>query len=559
MSHAAAVETDFLLQDMVESAQAAILILDATITVRYANRAAAGLFRTRPEAMAGRRLSLSWPPEPAGEESATGRAAPSHRVGTLVGEDEAGAPVLLTVQVIGAGAGPGDGCLICISTGGAEKPPDIARLEYLATHDPLTRLLNRQSLLDRLQTIGALCQRGGARAALLHIDLDRFKPVNDTLGHDAGDELLRQVAQRLRAALRQSDTVARIGGDEFIVILTDIHSAFDVEAIARKILDALAAEFPIRGRAVFISASIGVTLIPEDGTDAAVLVRNADMAMYQAKEAGANTLRFFTAEMNEQAARRLELEWGLRAALEQKRFRLRFMPIFDIRDRTLVAAEVLLRWDHPERGLIGAEAFIEVAESSGLIVAIGEWMLGELIDGLADWRDRGLPPCQIAVNLSLRQLRVPETFARAFERMQAYRLPPHLLEMEIAESVLRDGSPAVLQSLETIAGFGVSLAIDDFGSGYTSLRLLKRFPVRSLRIDRIFLRHQRIDREDGLLMRAMIAMANSLGIAIVGKGVETDGQLAFLRSHNCDHFQGYLAGQPLDRAALEALMARPPG
>lgn len=557
MSHAALVETNFLLQDMVESAQAAILILDATMTVRYANLVAAALFRAPPEAMVGRRLALSWPCEAVEEGGGAGRVAPSRRVGTLMGEDEAGAPVLLTVQVIGAGGGAGDGCLLCISTGGAEKPPDIARLEYLATHDPLTRLLNRQSLFDRLQTVAALCQRGAARAALLHIDLDRFKPVNDTLGHDAGDELLRQVAQRLRAALRQSDTVARIGGDEFILILTDIHSGFDVEAIARKILDALAADFSIRGRAVFISASIGITLIPEDGTDAAVLVRNADMAMYKAKEAGANTLRFFTAEMNERAARRLELEWGLRAALEQNRLRLRFMPIFDIRDHRLVAAEALLRWDHPERGLIGAEAFIEVAESSGLIVAIGEWMLGELIDALADWRDRGLPPCQIAVNLSLRQLRAPDTFVRAFERMQARHLPPHLLEMEIAESVLRDGSPTVLQSLETIARFGVSLAIDDFGSGYTSLRLLKRFPVRSLRIDRIFLRHQRIDREDGLLMRAMIAMANSLGIPIVGKGVETDGQLAFLRSHNCDHFQGYLASQPLDRAALEALMAGP--
>ena len=556
--HSGRVRPKDLIEIAADYTEQAIIISDESGLVLYANRSAASLFWRSPDEMTNENIAIDISTEDFGVNQNENLSSCTFNVvsGKITGRRADGRPVFVPAQIISGTLDEGSRIYISISisrqTG--ERCSEMTRLRFLAMHDPLTHLANRQMFHEHLERVCARCRRHGGKAALLHLDLDRFKPVNDSLGHEAGDDLLRQVAKRLRDCVRQSDVVARLGGDEFAVILDEIRDPLDAELVARKILAALAEDFPIRGRAVLISGSVGIALIPADGEDGAGLVRNADRATYAAKEAGANTLRFFTAAMNAEALRRAELGRALRRALEREEFRLHLLPVRALGDRALVAAEAQVRWDHPERGMIEAADFLDVAEDSGAIVEIGAWMLDRLITRLAAWRDAGLGPCRLSARLSLRQLRRPELLAHAFARMSGLGLAPALLELEIGEAVLRETTPAVLESLALIGRFGAGLAIGDFGSDQTSLRQLRRFRLSALRIDRAFLSDLGCA-EDRALVRAMIAMAGSFGLPVIGKGVEDEDQARMLRDLGGAHFQGPLAGPPLAEEAFHRQLA----
>jgi diguanylate cyclase (GGDEF)-like protein len=413
-------------------------------------------------------------------------------------------------------------------------------LERQANYDALTGLANRNLLLDRLGQALIYARRHERMAAVLVMDLDRFKNINDSLGHSEGDVLLCEVARRLRDCVREGDTVARFGGDEFVVVFADMATIADVAPLAHKILAAVAAPMRIGGQEHTASVSIGISGYPQDGDDVDALLRNADTAMYRAKEQGGNSVEFFTAEMQHDAEQRLQIEAGLRHALEHGELLLEFQPIVDIRSGRIASAEALVRWRHPERGLVPPAQFIPVAEETGLIVPLGEWVLRETCAQVRRWLCLGLGPLPVAVNLSARQFRNAGLAASVAEILREADCPPAALQLEITESAIMQHADRALAAMRQINDLGVRLSIDDFGTGYSSLSYLKRFPVHKLKIDRSFVRDIDADANDEAIAGAIVAMAKQLGLRTVAEGVETQEQLRRLTLLGCDEYQGYL-------------------
>ena len=424
-----------------------------------------------------------------------------------------------------------------------------AQLEHLAHHDPLTALPNRTLFQSRLAHAIHVSRRHGGGLGLLFMDLDGFKNINDSLGHPAGDELLQAIARRLSENLRTVDTLARLGGDEFVVLLEDLEGPNEAAVVAQNLLALLRQPFRLSGgQEVFSGASIGISLFPDDASDATHLVRNADAALYQAKSQGRDTYRFYTEALTRVANERLRLESRLRGALERGEFILHYQPQFATSDGLLVGAEALLRWLTPEGELEAPARFIPLAEETGLIRPIGEWVLRAACAQFRVWFDAGMPPIKLAVNLSSRQIEQRDLIERLQAVLEETRFPAQLLELELTESAIMaqgDQAPAALAALKRL---GVSLAIDDFGTGYSSLAYLKRFAVDKLKIDRSFMRDIPQDINDVEIAATIIAMAKNLKLKVLAEGVETAEQLAFLQIHDCDAWQGYHFSRPLPAA-----------
>jgi diguanylate cyclase (GGDEF)-like protein/PAS domain S-box-containing protein len=429
------------------------------------------------------------------------------------------------------------------------------RIEFMAHHDALTGLPNRILLRDRFEHALAMAVRSRSRVAMLFLDLDNFKRVNDTLGHAAGDQLLLEVVARLSRSTRESDTISRQGGDEFLLLLNDIPDMETVERIASEILVAMSDPVEISGYELNSSCSIGVAIYPDDGDDFDSLLQKADTAMYNAKAAGRNTYRFFDEHMNQQAHEHLLLQNRLQQALFRAEFYLHYQPQLDIESGSVVGVEALLRWHNPELGEVGPARFIPVAEDCGLIVPIGAWVLEQACRQAQAWRQAGWPELSMSVNLSALQFRragLIETVAGALQRSG---LPPHLLELELTESILLQDVENNLEIVRQLKALGVQLSIDDFGTGYSSLSYLKRFAVDRLKIDRSFVRDISTDPDDAAIVRAVIQLARSLRLGVIAEGVETPEQLAFLREEGCEEVQGYLFSRPLAPAALQAFLS----
>ena len=428
-----------------------------------------------------------------------------------------------------------------------------SRIEYLATHDGLTDLPNRNLIRDRVaQSIGH-ARRAGIHLALMFIDLDRFKVVNDAFGHPFGDTLLKAAGERFRAALREDDTVARLGGDEFLILLADLHRVDDVYIVAQKILDALEQPFALEAREVHLNASIGISLYPQDGEDFDTLLGHADVAMYRAKDLGRGTYQFFTPAMREGLRQRVELEAQLRHALERSELQLSFQPKVDLASGSIAGAEALLSWTHPELGKIAPAIFIPLAEETGLIVPIGEWVLRTACAQGKAWIDAGLPVA-IAVNVSARQFLHHDIVALVEAVLEQTALPPGMLELELTESLIARDVDKVAATIERLQSAGVRFSVDDFGTGYSTFSQLKRFRVDRLKIDQSFVRHLDTDRNDAAIARAIISLARGLDLKVIAEGVETAGQCAFLRGLGCDEIQGYYFSRPVPPDALAAML-----
>ena len=419
------------------------------------------------------------------------------------------------------------------------------RLLRQANFDDVTGLPNRVLAMDRLSQALVSAHEHGRMVAIMYIDLDRFKKVNDTLGHAAGDQLLQEMAQRFTACVHESDTVARLGSDEFLIVLT-LDNTTHVETQAQEILDACTTAFMLDGHEVFVSATIGMTVYPDDGANPHVLLRNADAAMYQAKERGRNTFMFFTPEMNQEAIQRLELETQLRHAMEREEMELHFQPLVKADTGELVGAEALLRWKGEELSQVWPQQSIMIAEETGLIVPLGEWVLRNACKIAKSWQDEYSKPIRIAVNVSSRQFTEGNLVELTKSILDEVGLQPELLELEITEGLLLSDDPETDIIMNQLSAMGVRLSIDDFGTGYSSLSYLKRFPFDVLKIDRAFIQDVTTEPEDAALTRAIIAMAQGLGLKVIGEGVETEEQLAFLCAEGCNMVQGYFVSRPMD-------------
>jgi diguanylate cyclase (GGDEF)-like protein/PAS domain S-box-containing protein len=460
----------------------------------------------------------------------------------------------VTLQMIGDNLqdDPSIAGMLLTSRDITERREAELRVERLATRDALTGLPNRLLLNDRLHRNLFNASRHADRFAVMFIDLDHFKTINDSLGHDAGDELLRQVAERLVACVRRGDTVARLGGDEFVVMLERIGDDADAAQVAEKMVEALVRPFDVGGRMLASGCSIGVALYPSDGEDAGTLLKNADTAMYQAKAQGRGRYRFFSAEMTARAMEQLTLGNDLRDAVSRGEVSLAWQPVFALADGALVTAEALLRWRHPRLGMIAPARFVGLAEDSGAIIALGGWVLREACVVGAAWTCIGVAPPRIAVNISVRQLDDGDTLVRSVERaLEASGLPPALLELEVTESLFVDAVERRAQVLERLARLGVSISLDDFGAGYSSLALLRRLPVSTLKIDRAFVRDLVRDADSGPVVAAVIALSRHLRLRTVAEGIETTEQLAHVRALGCDLGQGFLLGAPLSAVQFE--------
>ncbi|HTH44259.1 MAG TPA: EAL domain-containing protein [Oxalicibacterium sp.] len=425
-----------------------------------------------------------------------------------------------------------------------------SELEFQTNRDALTGLANRNLLRDRLGQAVSFAYRYGHPIWVMFVDLDRFKFVNDTLGHQAGDTLLKAVAARLESCVRETDTVSRVGGDEFVLVLTERTEAGLTTGIAQRIMDAIAKPLDIHGHEFFISCSIGVAVYPADGETPEDLIKHADIAMYRAKETGRNNFQFYTSTMNEKALERLRFEGDLRNALEREEFVLHYQPQIDLLTGEIVGAEALIRWQHPELGMVSPARFIGLAEETGLIVPIGAWVIRSACMQNKAWQLKGVGPLRISVNLSARQFAhndLVESIALALDEAQ---LAPEYLEIELTESLVMADVERAIGVLRELKALGVQLSIDDFGTGYSSLSYLKRFPIDVLKIDRSFVNDITIDSDDAAIVATIISLAHSLRLQVIAEGVETEAQLAYLRQHDCDQMQGYFFSPPLNAEAF---------
>jgi diguanylate cyclase (GGDEF)-like protein len=419
------------------------------------------------------------------------------------------------------------------------------RVQFLAYYDALTELPNRTLLHDRLAKALADARRQKYKIALLFLDLDRFKDINDSLGHSVGDLLLQEVAERLKRFAREQDTVARLGGDEFLIMLTHVNDVPDAAVATERLMDAMTAEFVIEGHHLNVSCSVGISIFPEHGTDTETLIKNADRAMYSAKESGRDGFRFFTEDMDAQAVERLTLESSLRLALDKRELFLVYQPQMDIASGKIIGLEALLRWQHPKLGLVLPDKFIRIAENSGLIVPIGEWVLRTACSQARKWQDEGVPAVSVAVNVSAIQFR-QEDFCELIRRvLHETGLAPQYLELELTESLLLANANVTLSVLKELKSMGLTLAIDDFGTGYSSFNYLRQFRVSKLKIDRSFIRDIAVNPDDAAITTAIISMAKSLKLKVIAEGVENEAQMSFLRARQCDEIQGYYFSKPL--------------
>jgi diguanylate cyclase (GGDEF)-like protein/PAS domain S-box-containing protein len=447
-----------------------------------------------------------------------------------------------------------DGSFVCVVRDVTERTQAEEQIRHLAYHDPLTELPNRLLLRDRINVALAQAERQRAKLAVLFLDLDRFKIINDSLGHDTGDALLQSVADRLRSSVRDSDTVARLGGDEFTILLPAIRADEDAILIARKILDSIRQPFLIHGRELYVTTSIGVSLYPEDGDRADILLKNADTAMYQAKELGRNNIQPFNAVVNARTLERLALENGLRRGLAQGDFELYYQPIFELSTGRLHGLEALLRWNHPDAGVILPADFIGLAEETGLMIPLGKWVLQEATARAVEWHRAGFTDISVAVNVSASQVQKSDFIDTVREAIELSGIDPTLLEIEITESYAMEDPEKSVRTLEELKSLGVCISVDDFGTGYSSLSYLKRFPIDTLKIDASFVRDMTDDLDTAEIVNAIIAMGHNLRLEVVAEGVEQDTHRQHLIESRCDRVQGHLYSPPLQHLALEDLL-----
>ncbi len=446
---------------------------------------------------------------------------------------------------------PGGG-YVATYTDITERKQTEARMRHLAVHDVLTSLPNRTLFLDRLRQALLSARRFQRGVTVLFVDLDRFKDINDHFGHDVGDLMIQEMGQRLSRIIRDSDTAARLGGDEFAIIQTDVQNIEDTIALAQRIIDELCQPFDCRGIRLHSTASVGITLFPEDGENPEQLVKNADMAMYAAKAEGRNNYRFFLPSMHERVKERKTIEEDLRNALEHDQLELYYQPKIDCRTERVVGAEALVRWHHPERGLILPGEFISVAEECGLINRLGAWVLEKACRQTRIWRDSSLSDLRIAVNLSPAQFQDAELVDSVTKIVKETALPHGTLELEITESILMNNPEKAVSTLKELKELGVLIAIDDFGTGYSSLNYLKRFPVTSIKIDRSFVNDIHVDVDDKAIVDAVIGLGHSLNLEVVAEGVEEVEQLVYLQEKGCDFIQGFLFSKPLPASTFES-------
>ncbi|HZF18423.1 MAG TPA: EAL domain-containing protein [Burkholderiales bacterium] len=426
------------------------------------------------------------------------------------------------------------------------------QLEYQANYDALTGLPNRNLLHDRLRQ-SVYAQRFVRSIGVVFLDIDHFKFVNDSLGHNTGDKLLQKVAERLLESVRDGDTVARLGGDEFILILNDQTGQEVIYRAMQRIISRITEPVEIDGQELLVTASAGISLYPQDGPDVETLLKNADAAMYRAKEKGRNNFQFYTAEMNRQVNERLKMESSLRRALERNELELYYQPRIRVADGALVGCEALLRWQHPELGLTLPERFIGLAEETGLIVPIGEWVIRTACARARAWQNNGAAPISVSVNLSMRQFRQEGLSSAVDDALRVSGLDPRLLEMELTESLVMQDTEAAIRVLERLREIGVDLSVDDFGTGHSSLSYLTRLPISALKIDQSFVQAIRGTGEsgEGIVAQAIISLGHNLNLKVVGEGVETPVQFDFLKRHSCDEVQGYHFGRPMPAVEFE--------
>jgi diguanylate cyclase (GGDEF)-like protein/PAS domain S-box-containing protein len=435
-----------------------------------------------------------------------------------------------------------------------ERKQHEAVLEHQASHDSLTGLPNRSLLRDRIEQAIVKAQRDSHLVAVVFVDLDHFKLINDSLGHHVGDRLLLEVADRLIACVRSHDSVARQGGDEFVLVLTELHEENEILAIVSRLLEVISQPWMDEGQEYGLSCSVGISCYPQDGGDPDALLRCADAAMYKAKESGRSTYHFYTPELNQAISERLELENSLRHALEREEFRVYYQPRIDVASGRIIGAEALIRWDCPGKGIIPPDSFISIAEETGLIIPIGQWILEEACRQNSAWQRAGLPPINVSVNLSPIQFRHTGLVQAVASALAQAGLHPAFLELELTESFVMHDAERINVAMKSLKTLGVDIAVDDFGTGYSSLSYLKRFPVDRLKVDKSFVRDIDSDPDDAAIVRAIITLGHALGLKVVAEGVETLAHLEFLRQHGCDELQGYYFSRPIPALEMEALL-----
>ncbi len=432
-------------------------------------------------------------------------------------------------------------------------------ISFQAYHDLLTKLPNRALLRDRLSLAISQAKRDDEKLAVMFLDLDRFKNINDSLGHMIGDELLQQVSIRLKDCIRQADTLARFGGDEFTLLLPRLkHARKDAVKLAEKITTTLKKPFNIEGHELYVSASIGIALYPQDGTNMDNLIKHADVAMYHVKGQGKNGYQFYSNEMNVPYIEKLSLDTGIHRALDNNEFNLVYQPQVNLRSGEIVGIEALLRWEHPEHGSVSPSEFIPFAEESGLIVDIGYWVLKSACAEMNRWRIAGLPEIRVSINLSARQLMEKDIVEKIVDIVESYDVPSHCLELEITENAIMDDMDSVIRKLQELSNYGITIAIDDFGTGYSSLSYLHKLPIQTLKIDRTFLKESHINKDDNTIINTIVAMAKALHLNVIAEGVETQRQLEYLREIDCNEAQGFLFGKPLPPNVISQLLMQEP-
>ena len=441
-----------------------------------------------------------------------------------------------------------------LAANNAELTNALSTIQVLANHDSLTGLPNRAMFNGNLQGAIARAARSKTRLAVFFIDLDNFKQVNDTLGHPFGDSVLREAVRRFHGLVRDGDTLARFGGDEFVLLVENLKELADIHPIAQKMLAVLEPRATLQGNEVNLSASIGVCVYPDDGTEAAALLANADIAMYQAKLLGRKQYCVFSASMSELAAEKYQMEAALRRALEENRFRMHYQPKIDIPTGRVTGVEALIRWEHPELGLIYPDRFIPLAEETGLIIAIGKWTLTEVCARARDWEEMGIAPMIMSINLSGSQLMHPDFVKECAAALKAAGRKPELFELEITESMVMQNPARATKLMDELRAIGIRLAIDDFGTGYSSLAYLKQFPVHTLKVDQSFVRDLPHNSNDVAITRAVIAMAHSLNMNVIAEGVERQEQLTLLEAEGCNEFQGFFCARALPETELIAFL-----
>ena len=436
-----------------------------------------------------------------------------------------------------------------------ERKRSELRLNYLAQFDSLTGIPNRQFFNDQLIRATARARRDGRKVTLLFLDLDDFKIVNDTLGHDSGDRLLQEVADRIRRSVRTGDVVARLGGDEFAVLCEGLAGPREVEAVATGLLDIVSQPYHVAGRQLTITTSIGITMYPNDHSDTQMLLKNADIAMYQAKDKGRNNFQFFHEQMHADLMEYHELEHDIREALRLNEFHLAYQPKVNLRNQKMEGMEALLRWTSPTRGIVGPAVFIPVAEESGHIIPLGYWVLNEVCQTMRSWLDRGLHCVPVSVNVSARQFQQPDFHKRVAQVLAKHGVPPGLIEIELTEGLMMEDSDAAQAELAQLKNIGLRISIDDFGTGYSCLSYLRRFPIDVLKIDRSFIQEIGCSEDGEIIIDAIISLATSLRLSTVAEGVETQEQVEYLLRRGCEIAQGYLFGKPMEREKIEPFLA----